>query len=356
LDKVFINDAKFFNKKSNTISLSDYFLGFDCSKNNSQENSDKFQNFQNLEKTKIFINPYYYHDDEEIFELSAEDRQFLPCHVGNPKSVDDGQPSEEKYKDLPITDRVTDRTIFNEKKTEISSRFYQNLQENQNAFSKSNLNSNNIPNEPSYISDLSRLGISSASHSSRKLLFNVDDDIKNYIMFKQRLDSSFNSTTKQENQFSLNLELTKLQVHKENQNEKYFHRKLTSLEKLSVRKQLSNFALLNKYKSSSNPYIENSRHKITIKDYKQLTIYELALYDRRKFWILYWDLLIEDHILLNVIFKRSIMDPLWIRLIYLVFNLSIMFALNALFFSDDLIDIRATIDESQRVKYRKNFN
>jgi hypothetical protein len=334
LDKVIRNDAKFFNKESKTIILSDYFLRFDFSKKN-----EKFQNF---EKSLKVINSSYYHDNDNLFELAAEERQFLPCHVGNPNPGGDDSHSQEKYKELPLTDKISDRTM-NEKNTEISSRIYHNLQGNNH----SHYNANNT-NDPSYISDLSRFGVSSASHSSRKFLINVDDDIKNYIMFKQKLDSSYNSSQKHENENEINLDLTKF--NKDKVKERGITPILSPIEKLSVLCQLKNYAILNSKKSSTNPYINNPNHQITIKDYQELTIYELAFYDKRTFWLLYWDLLMEDHILLNVIFKRSIMDPLWIRLIYIVFNLSIMFALNALFFSDDLIDIRATVDETQRVR------
>ena len=43
------------------------------------------------------------------------------------------------------------------------------------------------------------------------------------------------------------------------------------------------------------------------------------------------------------------MDPLWVRVIFLVFNLSIIFAMNALFFTDSLIDSRANTSNEDAV-------
>ena len=48
-------------------------------------------------------------------------------------------------------------------------------------------------------------------------------------------------------------------------------------------------------------------------------------------------------------FHSSILEPLWIRLVLFYFNLSLIFALSALFFSDDYIDARANLPKSERV-------
>jgi len=45
------------------------------------------------------------------------------------------------------------------------------------------------------------------------------------------------------------------------------------------------------------------------------------------------------------------MEPLWIRCIQFYFDLSLLFFMNALFFTDDEIDIRSNQPKEIRVKY-----
>lgn len=79
--------------------------------------------------------------------------------------------------------------------------------------------------------------------------------------------------------------------------------------------------------------------------------YEAMEYDKRTFLQLLFDMLRQEHIIFNMFFYKSIIDPLWVRLISFYFELSLMFALNALFFSDDYIDARADLPKDVRVKY-----
>jgi len=73
------------------------------------------------------------------------------------------------------------------------------------------------------------------------------------------------------------------------------------------------------------------------------------IYDKRSFFTLFFDKLKEENILFNLFFYNSILEPLWIRLLLFYFNLNLMFASSAFFFSDDYIDARASLTEEERV-------
>lgn len=88
---------------------------------------------------------------------------------------------------------------------------------------------------------------------------------------------------------------------------------------------------------------------ITAKDYEELNPYEAIIYDRRSFLTLFFDRLIEENILMNLFFCDSLMQPLWIRLGFFYFNLSLTFAFNAFFFSDDYIDARVDLPHTLTV-------
>lgn len=89
---------------------------------------------------------------------------------------------------------------------------------------------------------------------------------------------------------------------------------------------------------------------ITMKDYDSLNPYERIEYDKRSFFRLFWDIAISEHPLLNLIFFKSLMDPLWLRFILFVFEFKVGLALSALFFSDDYIDARSEVPQKVRVK------
>jgi hypothetical protein len=140
----------------------------------------------------------------------------------------------------------------------------------------------------------------------------VDDNIRNYIEFKENCS---NITMIPEDKIEISSPI-----------------KLITLDPLEDIKLFSNRKYI---------YYKDPNHFYTIKDYEDLSPYEAPLYDRRPFYILFWDMLKDEHVIINLIFKQSLIDPLWQRIIYFIFNLSVIFAMNALFFSDDLIDLRA---------------
>lgn len=64
---------------------------------------------------------------------------------------------------------------------------------------------------------------------------------------------------------------------------------------------------------------------------------------------LFWDILRTENVLFNLLFIKSLINPLWIRIILFYFNLSLKFFLSAFFFSDGYIDARASLPEKERV-------
>jgi hypothetical protein len=80
---------------------------------------------------------------------------------------------------------------------------------------------------------------------------------------------------------------------------------------------------------------------ITMQDYHSLTLKESIKFDKRTFKAYLADNIIENHKIINLIFKKSLLHPLFIRINELIFDLSLTFAINALLFSDNYIDARA---------------
>lgn len=77
------------------------------------------------------------------------------------------------------------------------------------------------------------------------------------------------------------------------------------------------------------------------KDFRNLP-YEVQIkIDDRSVWSFFWENLKTEHIVLNLFFLKSILSPLWIRLVNTAFQYSIDLALNALFFSSSIINSQA---------------
>ena len=85
------------------------------------------------------------------------------------------------------------------------------------------------------------------------------------------------------------------------------------------------------------------------KDYDILSPYEAIKYDKRPFFILLHDKLIDDHPIYNLFFYQSVMEPLWFRMLCFFTDININFLMSALFFSDDYIDARAELPKELRV-------
>jgi hypothetical protein len=87
----------------------------------------------------------------------------------------------------------------------------------------------------------------------------------------------------------------------------------------------------------------------TSKDYEELTINERMLYDKRSFSHFLKESIMEEHRIINILFKKTLFIPLFIKTNELVFEISMGLAVNALLFTADYIDKRATAND--KVKY-----
>lgn len=84
----------------------------------------------------------------------------------------------------------------------------------------------------------------------------------------------------------------------------------------------------------------NSKNILSYKDYEEMKFKDLIIYDKRTFWVYYWQTLINEHCLLEIILKRSLLQPKLIRVISLFSTFSLDFTLNAIFYSDDYISAK----------------
>jgi len=85
-------------------------------------------------------------------------------------------------------------------------------------------------------------------------------------------------------------------------------------------------------------YFKFPDHVPTKKDFECLSPFKAVVCDDRPFKVLLIFFLIEDHALFNIIFKKSLFNPRWAEIFFLCFTYSLLFAVNALFYTDSYID------------------
>jgi hypothetical protein len=90
----------------------------------------------------------------------------------------------------------------------------------------------------------------------------------------------------------------------------------------------------------------DSRPRFTIGDYSALNPDDSILYDRRRTYEYLLDLITLEHPIANLIFKKSLKEPVFIKLLKLTFSLSLQFGLNAVLFTDYYIDKRQEDQDS----------
>jgi hypothetical protein len=81
--------------------------------------------------------------------------------------------------------------------------------------------------------------------------------------------------------------------------------------------------------------------RVTIHDYHCLSMKESIVYDKRSFKNYLVDHIKEHHRLMSLIFKTSLIHPVFIRTNELIFEMSLQFSISALLFTDTYIDDRA---------------
>jgi hypothetical protein len=94
-----------------------------------------------------------------------------------------------------------------------------------------------------------------------------------------------------------------------------------------------------------NDFMTKKDYIPTYHDYLKLKE-NSAYYDKRTFIRYFFDEIIQNHSLVKLIFKHSILDPSLLSVIKLFFRLNLIFALNVLGFSESLIEQRAS-DQSR---------
>jgi hypothetical protein len=96
------------------------------------------------------------------------------------------------------------------------------------------------------------------------------------------------------------------------------------------------------------PFQIPNNHKASSLDYAYLNSSKLIKYDNRNFKQYYIDYLINHHTVINLFCKKSLKEPIHLRIILFVTFFNLNFASNAFLFSDDYIDKRANADPLER--------
>jgi hypothetical protein len=96
-----------------------------------------------------------------------------------------------------------------------------------------------------------------------------------------------------------------------------------------------------KHDISMNNKAKKEEKIVTLLDYEALKPLELLQYDKRTTLTFFKDVIVTEHSLFALLFKRSLSDPTFIRLPQLVFTLSMQFCLNAMLITDATIDQNA---------------
>ena len=78
----------------------------------------------------------------------------------------------------------------------------------------------------------------------------------------------------------------------------------------------------------------------TEKDFDDMTFDELLLYDKRSYFKRLLNILKNENSLLSIIFKRSIIYPMHMRIFSFLFDFLIDCGANAIFYSDEYITKR----------------
>jgi hypothetical protein len=81
------------------------------------------------------------------------------------------------------------------------------------------------------------------------------------------------------------------------------------------------------------------------KDYEELSTHEQLIYDKRSFRTYLKEGIIREHRIINILFKKTLFHPLYIKVNKLIFELSMGLALNALMYTANYIDKRATAND-----------
>lgn len=297
------SDAKFFNPEEMTVE--DYFGETSQSKYNGDNLKNMQEDINFVEGSKNIQNL------KQKIQIDIQDRAIQPANVWCPK-YKKVKFSEVKKSDISDISSEGAGAItlgqYEENKTDIKDKDYK-----KDEFSSPS--NNNIKENQ------------------------INDDIRNFIIFKSKINLEDNN----ENSFSDNRSSRPFTIALNNK-----AGQITNMSSQTSSKN-KNFHLVKELGQYKDRPHQKREHEVTLRDYEELSPSLAVKYEKRKFSTLLWDFLQEEQMIIWVLFKKSIFNPLWVRIVYLVFNLSIAFALNAIFFSDDYIDQRATVPKDERV-------
>jgi hypothetical protein len=115
-----------------------------------------------------------------------------------------------------------------------------------------------------------------------------------------------------------------------------------AIQKTENNQQINNYIVQDTTQVHADIILHNSKTSldekiISVYDYEELNPADMIKYDKRTTYIFLKDKLITEHSLLSLIFKRSLKEPAFIRILKLNFSLSIQFALNGMLMTDDNI-------------------
>jgi hypothetical protein len=89
---------------------------------------------------------------------------------------------------------------------------------------------------------------------------------------------------------------------------------------------------------NKNKQEKNITKIITLEDYEALNYIDSLKHDKRSNLNFFKDKLFVEHSLFSLIFKKSLKDPIYLRMSKTVFTLSLQFASNAILITDNFID------------------
>jgi hypothetical protein len=107
-------------------------------------------------------------------------------------------------------------------------------------------------------------------------------------------------------------------------------------------KSLANFKVTNKEMERC------INEKMTYPEIHDLDIDELLQYDKRNSFRFYFDLLKKEHLLIQTFSLFSAINPRPLMIILFYLQISVQFALNGIFYSDDLIEARNNYPQETR--------
>ena len=107
----------------------------------------------------------------------------------------------------------------------------------------------------------------------------------------------------------------------------------------------------NSSKSDSNSSDTNFTTEFSNKDINNMTVEQKLKYDKRSNKEYLCQTIRLDHSILNLFFFKSILDPIYLRVILFVLEITLMFTFNAIIFSDEYINERLKSEETNPLVY-----